>query len=246
MHRANYYGAMTPFVRVLATLVLSLAMTSLGTAASKPPITVDELLASTVTVAPGATATADEQSRLEQAAKDLAAPDSAGESFPTRFVLVPAPKAGDDLNDQANQLWASAKTKLGDPEALDAVVFLAPREIGIAANAFASEITAALGTARPTLTADRVAGAIEVMQTLKRLDAENALPDGSTTSDASETRGRATLLWISSAIIVLLGAIGVIASRRLAVKTARRLAEQDSADAARAADDGAPPVDDRQ
>lgn len=243
-HGANYNGAMTRILRLLTLAALSLGLTSVASAANTPPITVDQLLAANVTVAPGATATADEQRRLEQAATDLATANSDGESFPTRFVLVPAPAAGQDLNEQAKLLWTSGKSKLGDADKLDAVVLLAPRAIGIAANAFAKEIAAAVTKERPTLRSDRVAGTIAIMKTLQHLDAVNALPDGSTT--ATESSGRSPLLWISAAVILLIAIIGFAASRSAARKAAQRLAAQDAQDAIRAATDGAPPVEDRQ
>jgi hypothetical protein len=235
---------MTRILRLLTIVALSLGMTAVATAANTPPITVDQLLASDVIVAPGATATADERSRIEQAAKDLAKPNSDGESFPTKFVFVPAPTTGQDLNEQAKLLWASAKTKLGDADKLDAVILLAPRAIGIAANAFSDEIANAVTKERPTLRRDRVDGTIAIMTTLQHLDAVNALPDGSTTETGSSSRS--PLLWTSSAVILLIAIIGFIASRRVARKAARRLAAQDASDRDRAATDGAPPVEERQ
>lgn len=235
---------MTRILRLLTIVALSLGMTAVASAANTPPITVDQLLASDVVVAPGATVTADEQSRLEQAAKDLAKPNSDGESFPTRFVFVPAPTAGQDLNEQAKLLWAAAKTKLGDADKLDAVILLAPRAIGIAANAFSDEIAATVTKERPTLQSDRVGGTIAIMKALQHLDAVNALPDGSTTETGSSDRS--PLLWISSIVILLIAIIGFVASRRVARKAAQRLSVQDAADRDRAATDGAPPVDERQ
>ncbi len=240
---------MSKILRTFA-IALTIALTASAAAATADttPITVDQLLQSDVIVAPGATATPDERSRLEDAAKTLATADDQGESFPTKFVIVPAPGAGVDLNEQAATLLKAGKVKLGDDAIndnfkLDAVILLAPRAIGIAANAFPTEIADELDKERPTLRSDRVTGTIAIATALAHLDAINALPGDTTTQTK---KSRSPLLWISTAIILAFGAVGFIAARRTAMKNTHADADLAESDRERAEDDGAPPPEMRQ
>lgn len=231
--------------RILHAIAVAALLASAASAVGQSaPITVDQLLAGDdVIVADGAPVTDDERARLLQAAQDLAAPADNDETFPTKFVLVPAPAGDVNLDAQAAELHRAAIERLGTVDRLDAVILLAPRAIGIAANAFPSEIEQTLNEFQPQLTRDRVAGAVAIASRLKELDVANLLPGEDLPSQ--EVRGRGLLLWVSAAIIALIGVIGVIASRRAAKDRDRR--QQDAEDvAARAADDGAPPPELRQ
>lgn len=229
------------------TAVLALALPAAAqTSHVAMPITVDQLLGSTVVVAPGGILSDEDRARLEDAAIDLAKVDDNGESFPTRFVLVPEPESDLDLGAQAKALRTAGIAQIGDSEQLDAVFVITPsHKVGIAANAFLSEIKDAKAAEKQHRKSDPIGGLIAIAERLRVLDATNALPDGSFTEiDNSSNTARYAL--IAGGVLVLLVVIAaVIASRRSAARRAAREAEAET-DRERAADDGAPPPELRQ
>lgn len=229
-------------MRRLLSLITLLAVGGLATpAGATPPITVDELLRSDVIVAPGASLSDGDRARLQAAAKELAKPNGAGIAFPTKFVLIPAPGAGANLRADAEELRAGAIKRLKDPAKLDAVLLLAPRALGISANAFNQDIDSAFTAERSTFQKDPVAGVIAIAKRFQALEATGEQTPGATPKAVDD--GVSPLVWGGGAVVLLIGAVGFAMARR----TAKRAdAAFDETARQRAADDGAPPPELRQ
>lgn len=198
-------------------------------------VSVADLQKTDVLVATGATLSADERGRLDAAAKDLAA-----KSFPTKFVAVPTPAAGDNLDATAQSVRSALAAELGSLDKIDAVILLAPRSIGVSVDAFESEKAAAFEAGKATFATDRVTGAINMVNRLQQLDAAGALPGDTEKPDT----GISALVWVLGGVVIALALIAMVFARRAAARGAA--ARQSHDDAARAADDGAPPPDLRQ
>ncbi len=208
---------------------------SVPASAAVDGISVAELQKMDVLAAPGATLTADERTRLEAAASDLAA-----KGFPTKFIAVPAPAAGTNLDSDARSVRNDLAGALGNIDKIDAVILLAPRSVGVSVDAFASEVAAAFEAEKATFAKDRAAGAINLVNRLQKLDAAAAIPGDTSTPD----KGISPVVWILGGVVIALGLIAMAFARRAAARGVAARADGDAA--ARAADDGAPPPELRQ
>lgn len=193
-------------VVVLGVLVGLLAV---GAGAdAKTPVEADQLASTDVIVAPGGTATDEQVATLQAAARKLADDD-----FPTKFVIVPAPAAGQNLDDDARELHVAL-----DVKKVDAVLLLAPRALGIAANAFAVQRSEAFEAERDTLARDPIEGTINIAERLQQYEEDVLLP-GETAEDAPKG-GIAWWVWAAGGVVILLGLVAMLLARRAAARTA--------------------------
>ncbi len=177
-------------------------------------VTPDQLVATPVVVDEGATLSDADRALLEESARDLDHPDTA---FPTRYVIVAEPPGDESMHDMARRLRTGIAEKIGIDQ-IDAVVVLAPRAIGVNADAFQAEIDDALTRERSALIDHGVQGAINVVNRLQQADANAALELG---EEAPEDGGIALWIWIAGGAVVVLGIAAMILARRAAARGER-------------------------
>ncbi len=201
--------------RLVLGLVALLLLWSTGAAAQPaPPVDVKTLLASDVIVAPGGSFTPDERTTLTAAATELAKVDENGESFPSKFIAVPAPAEGVNLDLVARDLRRAGLEQLKDADALDGVFLIAPRALGIGANAFQDEIQAAFAAELDTLRRDRAEGTVAIARRLQYLDAINARVSAS--DDTND--GISSVMVILIGAVIVVGAVGILLARRAGMR----------------------------
>ena len=144
---------------ILVALLAGLLMPSLGHAAAS----VADLRANDVVFDAGVNRPAADRERLQSAADELR-----GKSFPTKFVVVArAPKNIDAL---AATLRRGLAKQVGIDN-IDAVLVLAPHQLGVNADVFETERATAVQEALPTLKTDEIAGTILLANRLQQFDA---------------------------------------------------------------------------
>ena len=204
---------------ILVALLAGLLMPSLGHAA----VSVADLRANDVVFDAGVNRPAADRERLQSAADELR-----GKSFPTKFVVVArAPKNIDAL---AATLRRGLAKQVGIDN-IDAVLVLAPHQLGVNADVFETERATAVQEALPTLKTDEIAGTILLANRLQQFDEAGALPGDVT----STSKGGGLSGWVIAALVVagLAVLVGAVLARRASKRAAAR----------NVTDEPAPPVD---
>lgn len=219
--------------RLLALILLvlglaaapALAQTTTAKAADPAYVDVDvATVASTpVVVAKGAELNDGDRALLEDSVRDLEQP---GKAFPTRYVIVADTPSGESLDQMARSLRRDVAEKVGGIDNIDAVVLLAPRGIGISADAFQAEVDDALTQERSALMDHTAQGAVNVVNRLQQADANAALELG---EKAPDKGGVAPWVWIVGGVVIALGIVAMIFARRAAARGERAKEEAESA-----------------
>lgn len=191
----------------------------LAVPAAHGAVTAEQLIDTPVVVDEGATLDDADRALLEESVRDLEHPDKA---FPTRYVIVAAAPGTESMHEMARRLRAGIADRAGIDQ-IDAVVVLAPRAIGISADAFQAEIDDALVRERSVLMEHGAQGAINVVNHLQRADAAAALQLG---EQAPEEKGVALWVWIAGGVVVALGVAAMVLARRASARGERAAVEQ--------------------
>lgn len=203
-------------IRLLLLLLVVLGMAPAGLQAA---VTAGQIMDSPVVVDHGATLNDADRALLEASAADLG---SADKTFPTRYVIVAAPPAKESMDEMALRLRVAMAKSVGIDN-IDAVVVLAPRAIGISADAFKAEIADAEQKELATLREHPVQGAINIVNRLQAADAAGALQVGEKAPDD----GVAAWVWIAGGVVLALGVVAFVLARR-AAKRGERAATADT------------------
>ena len=151
-----------------------------------------------------------DRQRLQQTARDLGS-----KGFRTKFVVVP--DKVDDIDGLAKQL----RKDMGEA-AVEAVLVLGPRQLGVDAKVFDCEKRLAFDAEVATLRTDDVQGTINVANRLQEFHKAQALRD----ADCKDLEGPTTTAddGVSAGLIAILGGIGLvgIAAFLLARRAAKR------------------------
>ena len=206
-------------MRRLILCLVSLLLAALGLVpVANAVVEVADLRAADVVFDEGVTRPAADRERLQQTARDLG-----GKGFRTKFVVVPAKV--DDIDALANTL----RKGIGEA-AVEAVLVLGPRQLGVDAKVFDCEKVLAFEAEVATLRTDDVQGTINVANGLQEYHEAQALRDadckeidGPTTTDDGVSAGLIALI----AVVVVAGIAGFLFARRAAKRVeARRKAEE--------------------
>lgn len=192
-------------------ILVALIVAALGASAGHGAVSVADLRANDVVFDTGVSRPDADRARLQSAADELR-----GKSFPTKFVLLArAPK---DIDHLAATLRGGLGRQIGIDK-IDAVLVLAPHQLGISADVFDSERTAARQDGVPALRADDIAGVILVADRLQQFDKAGALPGADTS-----TSGGGVSAWLIAVLAAagLAGVVAVVLARRAAKRSAAR------------------------
>ncbi len=200
-------------IRLLLLLLVVLGMAPAGLQAA---VTAAQIMDTPVVVDRGATLSNADRALLEASAADLG---SAEKSFPTRYVIVAAPPANESMDEMALRLRVGMAKKIGIDN-IDGVVVLAPRAIGISADAFKAEIADAEQNELATLKEHPAQGAVNIMNRLQAADAAGALQVGEKAPD----NGVPTWVWIVGGVVLALGVVAFVLARRAAKRGERATA----------------------
>jgi uncharacterized membrane protein YgcG len=198
----------------LRAVVLALAVALLLVPTAARGAVLDDLRSGDVAFGPGATwPPSDTRARLEAAAASLRK-----QGFPTKFVVIAAPREDQDAYAGALRARTGGKSLL----------VLAPRRLGIAALVLQRERAQAFQDSLPTLRRDPIAGTIEVANRLAAFDRAGALPPGAQSQDS----GGGVPGWLIGLLVVVgLGGIAafVVARRSAGRGRKRQVADQRAA-----------------
>lgn len=197
-------------IRLLLLLLVVLGMAPAGLQAA---VTAGQIMDTPVVVDHGATLSDADRALLEASATDLG---SAEKTFPTRYVIVAAPPAKESMDEMALRLRVGMAKKVGIDN-IDGVVVLAPRAIGISADAFKAEIADAEQKELTTLKEHPAQGAVNIMNRLQAADAAGALQVGEKAPDD----GVSAWVWIVGGVVLALGVIAFVLARRAAKRGER-------------------------
>ena len=202
--------------------LLTLVSVAVGLAPSAfGAVTAADLRAGDVVFDTGVTRPETDRQRLERTARDLGA-----QGFRTKFVVVP--NRIDDIEGLADQL----RREVGDA-AVEAVLVLGPRQLGIDAKVFDCEKRLAFAAEVATLRTDDVQGTINVANRLQEFNKAQVLRD----ADCNDLDGPAPTTGggFSTGLIVLIVTVGliglaaVVLARRAAKRAQRRRADEERA-----------------
>jgi hypothetical protein len=204
------------------TFVVTLLLTAAGfTSAAQGAISAAQLRTANVVFDTGVQRSDADRARLEQTARDLGA-----KGFRTKFAVVAT------HIDKIDALARQLRKELGD-SAVEAVLVLGPRQLGVDAKVFACEKQLALDAEVATLTTDDLQGTINVANRLQAFHQIGALRDsnckdiGGPTTKKSD--GVATWLVALLVTIGIVGIAGFMLARRAAKRAeARRAGETTS------------------
>jgi len=197
--------------KLIGLLVALLAAAAVGPVAAAA-VDAGSLTTSDVVLDAGVSRPAGDLARLRAAAKDLAA-----KGFPTKFVVIAKPAA--DMDREARRLRRDLSRTLG-PDAVDAVIVIAPKRLGVNAKVLDCERGLAMKAEAQTVKSDDVQGAINVARRLQAYDEQQALrdencnevePQGGGGGDDGGKKG--LLIVLLAAGVVLIGAIVFFARR---------------------------------
>lgn len=192
-------------------ILVALIVAAVGASAGHGAVSVADLRAGDVVFDDGANRPAADRERLQRAADALRA-----KGFPTKFVVMAtAPKDPDRV---AADLRKGLAREVGIGN-IDAVLVLGHRTLGISANVFQSERSAAFQAEVATLKTDDIAGTINVANRLQQFDEAGALP-GETVTKKSDSGVPAALIGVLAAVLV--GGLVAIFLIRRAVKRGAR------------------------
>lgn len=206
-------------MRRLTLCLVALVPAALGLVpVANAAVQVADLRAADVVFDDGVTRPAADRERLQQTARDLG-----GKGFRTKFVVV-SDKV-DDIDALANTL----RKGIGEA-AVEAVLVLGPRQLGVDAKVFDCEKNLAFDAEVATLRTDDLQGTINVAKRLQEYHEAQALRDsdckeidGPTTTDDGVSTGLIALI----AVVVVAGIAGFLLARRAAKRgESRRAADQ--------------------
>jgi len=224
-------------MRRLPLLVLLAALAALAPVAAGA-VTAKDLTTKNVVFDTGVARPAGDLTRLETAAADLAA-----KGFPTKFVVLATALPGMDR--EARLLRRGLARALG-PDAVDAVLVLAPHQLGVDAKVLNCERRLAFEAEVPTLKTDDIQGTINIARRLQGYDAQQALRDSNcneiepATGSGGGRRGLLIGVLVAAGLLVALAAV---LARRAATRGAAD--ETDAGEAGdRASGEDAPPPPD--
>ncbi len=210
------------------TLVLTLMLAVVGfVSTAQSAVTAAQLRTANVVFDTGVQRPDADRQRLEQSARDLG-----GQGFRTKFVVVA--NRVDNIDALARQL----RKDVGD-SAVEAVLVLGPKQLGVDAKVFDCERRIALDAEFTALQIDDVQGTINVANRLQEFNKAQVLRD----SDCKDVGGPTTTSGdgISKGLIAVLVALGLagLAGVFLARRAAKR-AEARRAEAPTAPEDDSP------
>lgn len=197
------------------TLTITLVLASLGFASGAlATVSGADLAKADVVFDTGVTRSDADRQRLDQTARELG-----GQGFRTKFVVVP------NRVDQIDALARRLRKEVGE-SAVEAVLVLGPRQLGVDAKVFACEKQLAFDAEVATLRTDDLQGTINVARRLQEFHKAQVLRD----SDCKDIGGPTKKAdgGISAGLIALLvgvglfGAVGVLFARRAAKRAEAR------------------------
>jgi hypothetical protein len=215
---------------VLVALIAAAAIAPVAAAA----VGVGSLTGSDVASETGASRPAADIARLQAAAEGLAA-----QGFPTKFAVIAKPVA--DMDREAARLRQGLARTLG-PDAVDAVVVIAPHRVGVNAHVLDCERGLAVQAEAQTVKSDDIQGAINIARRLQAYDQQQALRDANCNEVELKSSGgsgggkKGLLIVLLVAGVLLIGAIVFFARR------ASRQSDGATPDGT-GTDGGAPPPD---
>jgi hypothetical protein len=202
------------------TLVLMLALTAAGfTSTAQGAVTAAQLRKADVVFDTGVQRSDADRQRLEQTARDLGA-----KGFRTKFAVVA--NHVDNIDALARQL----RKEVGE-SAVEAVLVLGPRQLGVDAKVFACEKKLAFDAEVATLKTDDLQGTINVANRLQAFNQAQVLRDTNCKDVGGPTTkksGGGVPTWVIALLVAvgLIGVAGFILARRAAKRAeARRAAE---------------------
>ena len=208
-------------MRRLALIFVLLAITLGSASMAAATVTADQLKTTDVVFDEGVTRSDADRQRLLETSRALGE-----QGFRTKFVVVP--NRVDDIDGLARQL----RKGIGDP-AVEAVLVLGPRQLGVDAKVFACEQTLAFDAEVATLRTDDVQGTINVATRLQQFNKAGVLRDndcndiGGPTTDAGEKNNGlriALLAALGGAVLV-----GIFMVRRSIKRNAKQHADEERA-----------------
>jgi hypothetical protein len=217
------------------TLTLALALATIGIATTGfAAVTPADLRDTDVVFDTGVQRPDADRARLEEAARDLGS-----KGFRIKFVVVP--EKIDDIDGLARDL----RKGVGE-SAVEAVMVLGPRQLGVDAKVFACEKKLAFDAEVATLRTDDVQGTINVANRLQEFNKAQVLRDNDCNDIGGPTKkadGGVSKGLIGALVGVgLLGAAGFAFARRAAKRGEARRAH-DQAGVADTPEDGSGPAD---
>lgn len=202
------------------TLVLTLVLTTAGfTSTAQGAVTAADLRKADVVFDTGVQRPEADRQRLQQTARDLGA-----QGFRTKFAVVA------NHVDRIDALARQLRKEVGE-SAVEAVLVLGPRQLGVDAKVFACERQLAFDAEVATLATDDVQGTINVANRLQEFNKAQVLRD----SNCKDVGGPATKTssgGISKGLIALLagiglaGIVGFLLARRAAKRAEMRRVEE--------------------
>ena len=203
-------------------LFLTLALAAAGcTSTAWGAVTAADLRSADVVFDTGVQRPDADRQRLEQTSRDLGS-----KGFRTKFVVVATHV--DEIDVLARQL----RKDVGD-SAVEAVLVLGPRQLGIDAKVFACEKQRALDAEFATLQIDDVQGTINVANRLQAFNKAQVLRDSDCKDVGGPTKnadGGISKLLISVLVGVgLVGLVGFLLARRVAKRAQMRRADETAA-----------------
>ena len=177
--------------------VLTLLLTAAGfTSAAQGAVTAAQLRTANVVFDAGVQRSDADRTRLEQTARDLGA-----KGFRTKFAVVATHI--DNIDAVARQL----RKELGD-SAVEAVLVLGPRQLGVDAKVFACEKQLAFDAEVATLRTDDLQGTINVANRLQAFHQVGALRDSNCKDIGGPTTKKSG--GFPTWLIALLIAVGIV------------------------------------
>ncbi len=204
------------------TLFLTLALVAAGcTSTAWGAVTAADLRSADVVFDTGVQRPDVDRQRLEQTSRDLGS-----KGFRTKFVVVA------NHVDKIDVLARQLRKDVGE-SAVEAVLVLGPRQLGIDAKVFACEKQLALDAEFATLQIDDVQGTINVANRLQAFNKAQVLRDSDCKDVGGPTEnadGGISKLLISVLVGVgLVGLVGFLLARRAAKRAEMRRAEETAA-----------------